>query len=60
MHGGGFVAHMYQIEPGLDRRVEDRHDVIAGEREHLAAAEALERTGNDVGAPQRLGVCTHA
>ena len=55
VHGGRLVAHMHEIEPGLERGVEDRHDVVAGEREHVAAAEPLERTGNDVGAAQIPG-----
>ena len=53
--GGGLVADMDEIEIGVERRVEDRHDVVAGQREHAVAAEALQRSGNDVGAAQRLG-----
>src|SRR6266702_2806973 len=29
VHRGGFVAHVYEIELRLQRRIEDRHDVIA-------------------------------
>ncbi len=49
------VAHMHEIEIGLERGIEDRHDVIAGKREHTPAAEASERLRNDVGASKRLG-----
>ena len=52
--GGGLVADVDEIEAGVERGVEDRHDVVAGEREHALAAEALERLGYDVGAAQRL------
>ena len=52
--GGGLVADVDEIEIGVERRIEDRHDVVAGEREHAAAAEPLERSGHDVGAAQRL------
>jgi hypothetical protein len=48
VHGGGFVAHVHEIEPGLQRRVEQRHDVVAGEREHVLAAEALERARDNI------------
>ena len=51
--GCGFVADVDQIEIGIEGGVEDRHDVIAGQREHAAAAETLERPGDDVGAAQR-------
>ncbi len=53
--GRRLVADMNEIEIGVERRVEDRHDVVAGQREHAVAAEALERSGNDVGAAQRPG-----
>jgi hypothetical protein len=55
VHGGGLVAHVNEVEANLERGVENRHDMVAGEREHAAAAEALERSGNDVGAAERLG-----
>ena len=54
VHGGGLVAHVHEIELGLERGVEDRHDVVAGQREHALAAEPLERAGDDIGAAQRL------
>jgi hypothetical protein len=53
--GCGLVADMDEIEIGVERRVEDRHDVVAGQREHAVAAETLQRSGNDVGAAQRSG-----
>jgi hypothetical protein len=44
------MAHMHEIELRLDRGIEDRHDVIAREGKHVPAAEAGERTGDDIGA----------
>ena len=55
MHRRCFVAHMHEVELGLERRIEDRHDVIAREREHMLAAQPSERLRNDVGASHRLG-----
>jgi hypothetical protein len=49
------VAHMHEIEIGLERCIKDRHDVIAGKRKHTPAAEASKRLRNDVGASKRLG-----
>ena len=43
MHGGGLVTHMHDIEAGIERRVEDRHHVIARKGEQLA------RTGRGEG-----------
>ena len=51
---GRLMAHMHEIEACLDRRVEDRHDVVAGQREHAAAAEPRERARNDIRPAQRL------
>ena len=51
---GSLVAHVNEIEAGVERGIEDRHDVVAGEGEHALAAEALERLGYDVGAAQHL------
>ena len=51
---GGLVAHMHEIETGVERGVEDRHDVVARKREDAPAPQALERAGDDVGAAQRL------
>jgi hypothetical protein len=53
--GRRLVADMDEIEIGVERGVEDRHDVVAGQREYAMAAEALQRSGNDVGAAQRPG-----
>ena len=60
VHGGRLVAHVDEIEAGIERGVEDRHDVIAGQREHAPAAEALQRSGDDVGAAQRLAHVGHS
>ena len=49
VHGGGFVADMNEIDAGVERSVEDRHDVVAGEREDAPAADAVKRTSDDVG-----------
>ena len=54
VYGGGLVADVDEIEAGVERGIEDRHDVVAGEGEHALAAEALERVGYNVGAAQRL------
>ena len=53
VHGRRLMAHMHEIELRLDRGIEDRHDVVAGEREHAVAAEPRQRTRHDVGAAQR-------
>src|SRR5438067_1708347 len=41
---------MNQVEIGVERRVEDRHDVVARQREHTVAAEALQRSRHHAGA----------
>jgi hypothetical protein len=46
---------MHEIEIGVERRIKDRHDVIAGKRKHTPAAKASKRLRNDVGASKRLG-----
>jgi hypothetical protein len=51
--GGGLVADMDKIEAGIEGGVEDRHDVVAGQREDAARAEPAERLGDNVGASQR-------
>ena len=43
-----FVAHMHEVEIRLERGIEDRHDVIAREGKHLPAAEATERTSDNI------------
>jgi hypothetical protein len=48
VHGRRLVPHVHQVELGLERRIEQRHDVIAGEREDVTAAEPLERARDDV------------
>ena len=54
VHGRRLVAHVHEVELRLQRRIEQRHDVVAGQREHVPAAETLERTGNDVGTSQAV------
>jgi hypothetical protein len=41
---------MHQGKVRVERGVEHRHDVIAGEREEMPGARRHKRTGNDVGA----------
>ena len=50
VHGGGFVAHVDEVDARVERGVEDRHDVVAGQREDAPAADAAKRTGDDIGA----------
>src|ERR1700688_3679913 len=52
VHGGGFVAHVNEVDVRIQRGVEDRHDVVAGQREDAPAADAAKRTSDDVGAAQ--------
>jgi hypothetical protein len=55
VHGRRLVADVHQLQAGADGRIEDGHDVIAGQREHVAQAHAFENAGEDVGAPDRGG-----
>ncbi len=48
MHGCGFVADVDEVEPRRGRRVEDRHHVVAREREDALHARAHERSRDDV------------
>ena len=50
VHGGGFVPHVNKVDTRIQRGVEDRHDVVAGQREDAPAADAAKRTSDDVGA----------
>ena len=50
VHGGGFVAHVNEVDARIQRGVEYRHDVVAGQREDAPAAETAKRMGDDVGA----------
>ena len=36
MYGRRFVADMEKLDPGIERGIEHRHDVIAGQREDTA------------------------
>jgi hypothetical protein len=50
--GSRLVPGMDQLELVVERRIEERHDVIAREREDGAAAEAIQAFGDDVGTPE--------
>ena len=50
VHGCRLVARMHQPLPRIDRRVEQRHDVVAGEREDRVVSGAFQRAHDDVGA----------
>ena len=52
VHGGGLMADVNEVDAGVERGVEDRHDVVAGQREHAPAAKAVKRASNNVGAAQ--------
>jgi hypothetical protein len=52
VHGGGFVPHVNEVDAGIQRGVEDRHDVVAGQREDASAADTAKGTSDDVGAAQ--------
>ncbi len=45
VHGRGFVTHVDEIDARVERRIEDRHDVVARQRED--ALHAGEREGRD-------------
>ena len=57
VHGGGFMADVNQVEAGIERGIEDRHDVVAGQREDAPAAKTLQRTSDDVGAAEGVAHC---
>jgi hypothetical protein len=50
VHGGGFVPHVNEVDARIQRGIEDRHDVVAGQREDTPATETAKRTSDDVGA----------
>src|SRR5437660_5872173 len=49
MHGCRLVADVNKLQPGPDRRIEDRHDVISREREYIGNAGATEGARDDIG-----------
>ena len=55
MYGRRLVAHVDQLELRLERGVEDRHDMIAGEREDLLRPKLLQRARDDVRASDLVG-----
>jgi hypothetical protein len=52
VHGGRLVANVDDREPRVERRVEHRHHVVAGEREDMARAGRRQRAREDIGAAQ--------
>ena len=58
VHGRRLVAHVHQPRAGAESRIEERHDVIAGQREDRAQTRAIERARQDVRPPDLAGhVC---
>jgi hypothetical protein len=43
--GRGFMANVNDVQPGFDRRIVDRHDLIAGKGEEPARARPGEALG---------------
>jgi len=50
MHRGRLVAHVNDVQSGVERGVEDRHHVVARKREHVPHAGRGQRPGEHVGA----------
>ena len=50
VHGGGFVPHVNEVDARIQRGIENRHDVVPGQREDASAAETAKGTSDDVGA----------
>ena len=50
MHRRGLMPDMHQRQLGLDRGVEQRHDMVAGQRKDVRMAGAFEGTHDDIGA----------
>ena len=50
VHRRGLMPRVHQPLPRIDRRVEQRHDVVAGQREDRVVAGAFQRAHDDVGA----------
>jgi hypothetical protein len=51
VHGGGFVPDVNEVDAGVERSVENGHNVVAGKREDALAASPVKRTSDDVGSP---------
>jgi len=45
-----FMPDVHQFDIRFQNRVENRHDMVARQREYALAAKALERLGDDVSA----------
>jgi hypothetical protein len=52
VHRRGFMPDVNEIDAGIERGIKDRHDVVAGQREHPPAAETVKRTSNNLSAAQ--------
>ena len=55
VHRGGFVPRVHQVEPCVQCGIEQRHDVVAGQREDALIAGVFQRAHDDVGAAKGLG-----
>jgi len=55
MHGGCFMAGMHKVDRSADGSVEQRHNVVAGEREDRLVAITFECAHYEVGAAEGLG-----
>ena len=55
VHRGGLLPGVHEVDRGADRGVEQRHDVVAGQREDRVVSGAFEGAHDDVGAAEGLG-----
>ena len=53
---GRFMARMDQLDAGVEQGIEQRHDVIAGQRKDVFDASALQGLGQRVGAAKLFHV----
>jgi len=49
VHAGGLLADVHDLDARREQGIEERHDVVARQREDAGRAEALKRPGHDVG-----------
>jgi hypothetical protein len=54
VYGSSFVPHMYELDFRPEHGIEDRHNVVAGQRKDPSATKPLERLGDDIGSAQVL------
>jgi hypothetical protein len=52
VYGGGFVPNVDKLDLRLKDRIEDGHDVVAGQGKNAFAAKSRKRLGDDVGSAQ--------